>query len=394
MTSEKILDAADEIGPEAMVYVYDPESGMKGLLVVDSTATGTAGGGTRMLPDVTAEEIFELARAMTNKFAIYDFPRGGCKAGLWGDPMMPREKKNTIMRAFGRALKPYLESRIVSLATDMGVTSADLEIIYEGAGVSPPGKGLSSQEKNGEPLEYHLTGFGVVSAMKATCEIAGINLGGARVAIEGFGKVGGGVLRYSAKEGAKIVAISTIHEAAYNEDGLDVEELLKLRKQLGDGCLSEYEDASHITSADIYFLPVDVLVPGARPFVLTEDNAYKVQAKIICSGANIPITREAEKIFFKRGILSVPDFIANAGGTISAMVNYLGGNADQAFRAIDNLISKLTTEVLMEAREKNIDPYTIALDKCKQRVLKARAQTKKLSFQETMQEIKERLGVF
>lgn len=392
--SEKIILDADEIGPEAMVYVYDPESGMKGLLVIDQMATGTAGGGTRMLPDVTADEVFGLARAMTNKFAILDFPRGGCKAGIFGAPTIPKDKKKAVMMAFGRALRPYLESRKVSLATDMGVSGTDLAAIYEGVGIVPPGKGLAGQEKDGEPLENHLTGFGVVVAMKAACEVAGINMKGATVAIQGFGKVGGGEMRYSAELGAKIVAVSNSSLTIYNKDGLDSKKLLEMRKQLGRRCLEEYKDAERLAPRDIYFLPVDIMSPGARPYVITKHNAHKVQAKVICSGANIPTTYEAEKIFFKRGILSVPDFIANAGGTIAAMVSYLGGNADQAFRAIDNLISKLTTEVLMEAREKNMDPYTIALDKCKQRVLKARAQTKKLSFQETMQEIKEGLGVF
>jgi len=392
--SEKILaEYADEIGPETMVYVYDPDTGMKGLLVVDSMPTGTAGGGTRMLPDVSAEEVFGLARAMTNKFAILEFPRGGCKAGIWGDPMMPKDKKRNIMVAFGRALRPYLASREVSLATDMGVTGVDLEAIYEGVGIPAPGKGLSAKEKDGEPLENHLTGFGVVSAMNAACDIAGIKMKGARVAIEGFGKVGGGAARYCSQRGAKLVAVSTAYGAIYNEDGLDIDTLFKLRSQFGDTCLEKYDDGRHIANNEIYFLPVDIMMPGARPYVLTEDNINKVQAKIISSGANIPITPEAEKIYFRMGF-SVPDFIANSGGTISAMVSYLGGNEDQAFKAIDHLIGKLSTEVLTEACEKGIDPYTIALNKCRERVLAARGQTVKLTFEETMEQIKARLGVF
>jgi len=392
--SEKILlEEADEIGPETMVYVYDPDTGMKGLLVVDSMPTGTAGGGTRMLPDVTAEEIFGLARAMTNKFAILGFPRGGCKAGIWGDPMMAKDRKNKIMMAFGRALRPYLESRSVSLATDMGVNGSDLEAIYEGVGIPAPGKGLAGKEKDGEPLENYLTGFGVFVAMKAACDIAGIKMKGARAAIEGFGKVGGGAMRYCSQEGARVVALSTVYDAVYNEDGLDIDKLFKLRRQFGDKCLERYEDGRHIASSEIYFLPVDILMPGARPYVLTRDNIDKVQAKIIASGANIPITPEAEKIYFTRGF-SVPDFIANSGGTISAMVSYLGGNENQAFKAIDNLIGKLTTEVLTEACENTVDPYTIALRKCKERVVAARAQTKTLTFEETMEQIKARLGVF
>ena len=394
MSEKFLLEVADEIGPEAMVYVYDPETGMKGLLVVDQMVTGTAGGGTRMLPDVTAEEVYGLARAMTNKFAILGFPRGGCKAGIFGDPAMPKDKKKAVMEAFGRALKPYLGSRQVSLATDMGVGGDDVAAIYEGVGISAPGKGLSGQEKDGEPLENYLTGFGVVSAIKMACEVAGINVKGATVAIEGFGKVGGGEIRYCDEHGAKIVAISNIFGGIYNEKGLDVKKLMVMRRELGQKALQEYQDAEQIAPEDLYFIQSDVMSPGARPHVITEENAHRVKAKIVCSGANIPTTPEAERIMFERGILSVPDFIANSGGTIASMGNYLGGNQDQAFKAIDLLISRLTREILTEALKRKKDPYTIAINICKDRVVKARAQTKKLTFEETMAKIKEQLGVF
>lgn len=394
--SEKILfEMADEIGPEAVVYVYDPETSMKGVLVVDQMATGTAGGGTRMLPDVTAEEIFRLARAMTNKFAILDFPRGGCKAGIFGDPDMPKNKKKKVMVAFGRSLKPYLSSRQVSLATDMGVGGDDLAAIYEGVGIPGPGKGLSGLEKDGEPLENHLTGFGVVSAIKEAGKVIGIkDMKGITVAIEGFGKVGGGEIRYCNELGAKVVAVSNVYGGIYNKKGLDVEKLLKMRRKLGQKALQEYKDAEQIAPEELYFLKADVISPGARPYVITKDNARKVKAKIVCGGANIPTTPEAEKILFERGTLSVPDFIANSGGTIANMVNYLGGGAEQAFKAIEMLISRLTREVATEALRTKKDPYTIALNICKDRVLKARAQTKKLTFEETMAKIKVQLGVF
>lgn len=192
MSDKILLEKANEIGPEVMVYVYDPENGMKGLVVIDSTAAGTAGGGTRMVADLTADEVFALARAMTYKFAILGFPRGGCKGGIWGDPMMPKEQKKNIMKSFGKALRPYLESGILGLGTDMGVNDADVRNIYEGAGITRPGKrDLFSQICDGEPLGEHFTGFGVVCAMKAASKIAKRELKQARVAIEGFGKVGG-----------------------------------------------------------------------------------------------------------------------------------------------------------------------------------------------------------
>jgi glutamate dehydrogenase (NAD(P)+) len=390
MSEEILMHTANDIGPEAMIYVYDPVVKMKGLLVIDSMAGGPAGGGTRMLSDITADEIFGLARAMTNKFAILGLPRGGCKAGIWCDPLIEKEKKKEIMRSFGRALKPYLESRVVTLATDMGVSIEDLDMIYDGVGIKPAGKSLLAEEKDGETLGSHFTGYGVVIAMKAACEVAGVDMSKARLAIEGFGKVGGGVLRYAKKEGVKIVAISTIHEAVYDERGLDVEKLFELRHKYGDICLAQYNDAQHIAAKDLYYLPVEILVPGARPYVLSKDNIGGIQAKIISSGANIPATLEAERIFFERGIVSVPDFIANSGGTISATVNYMEGSAELAFKTIEKLVSKLTKAILQEALENNIDPYRIALEKCRKWVFEKRKEGKKLTFDQTIERIKER----
>ncbi|MBM3150440.1 MAG: Glu/Leu/Phe/Val dehydrogenase, partial [Chloroflexi bacterium] len=95
----------DELGPEKIVHVYDPTTGMKGVVVVDTTSLGGAAGGTRMLPDITSEEIFWLARAMTHKFAILDLPIGGAKAGLWADPSISGTSREAIMKAFGNGVK-------------------------------------------------------------------------------------------------------------------------------------------------------------------------------------------------------------------------------------------------------------------------------------------------
>ena len=394
MSETILLHQANSIGPETMVYVYDPVSNMKGLLVVDTTAPGTAGGGVRMAPDLSAQEVFDLARAMTNKYAIMKFPRGGCKSGIWGDPGMPRDKKRNIMMAYGRAIRPYLESGIAGVATDLGTSNEDVEAIHEGAGIKRPGKrDLFTQDRDGEQLPTHFTGYGVVSAMKAAAQIAGLNFKGARLAIEGFGKVGFGAVRYGSKEGAKIIALSTIHGAIYNEDGLDAPKLLELRKQLGDECIKEYKDAKHIPSSEIYFLPVDILMPGARAYVISKHHAPKVQAKIIVSGANIPITAEAEEMIFKRGILSVPDFISNAGGIIGNWALRVGGDGDQALKSIHDLITKRTTEVLLEAREKRIMPKTVAENMSEQEIIEVRKQAKRLTLEETTKKIKGLLGI-
>jgi glutamate dehydrogenase (NAD(P)+)/glutamate dehydrogenase (NADP+) len=361
----------DELGPEKIVHVYDPMTGMKGVVVIDTTSMGGAAGGTRMLTDITSEEIFWLARAMTYKFAILDMPIGGAKAGLWAEPSITGTPREAIMRAFGNGVKSLIAEGL-TLGPDMGTDAKDIATIYEGAGVPSRYSGLALQEKDGEPLEDHATGYGVVVAAKTACEFAGIDLRAATVAIEGFGKVGGGVARYMTEAGAKVVAISTIHGTTYNKEGLDIKKLLIARRKSGDKAVQEYKDAQHIDKGAIYFLPVDILVPGARPYVIDKDNANQVQAKIISSIANIPITDEAEESLFERGIYSVPDFISNAGGVVLGIVDVLGGTVDDVFKALRELLGPLTHEILADARKKGVNPRTLAVERTRERVLKTR----------------------
>ena len=389
----KLLKTADEIGPERIFHVYDPAVGMKGVVVVDTMVFGRAGGGTRMLPDITTEEIFGLARAMTHKFAILDIPTGGAKAGVWADPGIRGAPREAILRAFGNAVKPLLTAG-VALGADMGTDAEDVATIYEGAGFPPRSPGLSQQEKDGEPLENHATGYGVVVAAKAACEFADIELKGATVAIEGFGKAAGGVARYMVEEGAKVVAISTIKGTAYNEDGLDIKKLLDARKKSGDRAVEEYEDAQHIDRGAIYFLPIDILVPGARPYVIDKNNVSRVQAKVISSIANIPITDEAEEILFQRGIYSVPDFISNAGGVVLALVDSVRGTADDVFKALRNLLGSLTHDMLADARKEGISPRSLAVRRTKEKVLRARTEKPAaLSPDERRKLYRQRLGI-
>jgi glutamate dehydrogenase/leucine dehydrogenase len=389
----ELLKTADDIGPERILHVYDPASGMKGVTVIDTTVFGRAGGGTRMLPDITTEEIFGLARAMTYKFAILDIPTGGAKSGIWGDPGIRGEKREAVMKAFGNAIAPLMRAGL-GVGDDMGTNAHDVTLIYEGAGFSSRSPGLSQQEWEGEPMENHATGYGVGVAAAAACESAGIDLKGTRVAIEGFGKAAGGVARYLLDEGANIVAISTINGTTYNEKGLDVRKILEDRKNSGDGAVDNYQDARHIDRGELYFLPVDILIPGARPYVITGENASRVQARIISSIANIPITDDAEEMLFRKGVYSVPDFICNAGGVVLALVESVGGTPEDVFKALRNVLGKLTREVLTDARQEGTNPRSLAMKRTKGKVLKARTEKPpKLSPDERRQLYRERLGI-
>jgi glutamate dehydrogenase/leucine dehydrogenase len=385
------MKMTDEIGPEKIVHVHDPATGMKGVIVIDCTTLGRgAGGGIRMLPDITTEEIAGLARAMTYKFASLGVPVGGAKSGIWADPTIKGEERRGLMRAFGRAAKPLIESGL-SFGADIGTEGSDLPIIYEGAELEWTSAGLLTEEKDGEPLENHVTGYGVAVAAKAACNFAGIDIKGTSVAIEGFGKVGGGVARYITEMGAKVVALSTIHGAIYNENGLDVGKLLEARKTSGDIAVSEYEDAKHLGKEEIFLLPIDILIPGARPYVITAKNAGQVQAKIISSIANIPTTDEAEEILFQKGVQVIPDFISNAGGTVIGIIDFLGGTSDKAFAAAKELIASSTRDILADAHKEKTYPRSLAVERITERILRARKEGSTLTGKEIIKIMKERL---
>lgn len=390
MTSPLI--ETDELGPEVVLFVSDPETGMRGLLVVDCSVLGPCGGGTRMMPDLTPREVADLARSMTYKFGILGLPRGGSKAGLWGDPSCDPEEKRRIMRAFGRRLKPFLQSNYVAVGPDMGVTVNDLTDVYEGANVVNARSGLFARLVENDPAAYHITGFGVATSIRAALGTMKSDMAGARVAIEGFGQVGAGTARYVDRFGGKVVAISTLQGAIYNPDGLDVARLLELRRSVGDDCVLSYEKAERIPLSSLYFLPVDVVVPGARPYVIHEGNIGDLNTRAIVSGANIAVTRGAYEALYNKGVVIVPDFISNAGAAVASWVDFLAGDFDQALTTIDRLLGHLTTDVLQEAEKTGRSPYTVATDRVKQRIQEARGQPPK-SFEQIKVEIRQLFGM-
>ncbi|MGH9072223.1 MAG: Glu/Leu/Phe/Val dehydrogenase dimerization domain-containing protein, partial [Acidimicrobiales bacterium] len=174
----------DEWGPEKIVLVSDPKTGMRGVLVIDNTARGMGKGGTRMSPTVTVEEVCRLARVMTWKWAGVDLSFGGAKAGIRADPASP--DKEAVLRSWARALRKHIPSDYV-LGLDMGLTERDAAVVQDeledrGAAVGSP------TELGGVPYdELGLTGFGVAESADVACESAGISLKGASVAIQGFG---------------------------------------------------------------------------------------------------------------------------------------------------------------------------------------------------------------
>ncbi len=193
-----------------------------------------------------------------------------------------------------------------------------------------------------------------------------LNLKGASVAIEGFGNVGRPAVQFLAKLGVKLVAASDSRGAVFDREGIDVAELIAVKNKAGS--VSAYPRGNKLSIAELLTVPCDILIPAARPDCIHAQNAGAIKAKLVLQGANIPATAEAETILHRRGVLVVPDFIANAGGVICASVEYHGGTESSVFETIAQKIRFNTEAVLRRSRDAKIEPRQAAIDLAKERV--------------------------
>lgn len=355
----------DELGPEKVLHVYHAKHGMKGFVVIDNTAFGPGKGGIRMTPSVTQGEVQDLARIMTLKNALAELPFGGAKSGIVADPRkITAEKKAEIVKAFAEALKEVSPSNYVA-APDINMGEKEMKIFAETNGdmKSVTGKPISM---GGLPHELGSTGYGVFLAAKIGAEFAGIDLKKAKIAIEGFGNVGSFVVKFLYEMGATINAVSDINGTVYNEKGLDYDKLVEVNKK--EGTIYKYPDAEKLPDRELFELPVDVIITAAVPNVIKSDNVENIKAKLIVEGSNIPMKSHIERRLYEKGVMVIPDFVANAGGVISSYVEFIGGTEKEMFKTVKEKIEKNTWIVLQKAKDENTYPRHAAGEIALQRV--------------------------
>mgnify|MGYP001049406218 CR=1 FL=1 len=362
----EIFGYADELGPEKVVHFHDPKLNLRAILVVDNTALGPAMGGTRMLPDVTTAEVFRLARAMTLKNAAAGLPYGGGKGGIMADPSVPN--KDELIRAYAKFLRSHSD---YIPGPDMGTNEHCMAIIFDeiGRAVGLP------RELGGIPMdEAGVTGYGVGEACEVAAGYINLQLGGATAAIEGFGAVGQAVFRSLGGKGVKVVAVSDINGAIYNPNGLDYDALITREPETGKVSKlwnRKHKDGQVLDRGELFKLDANILVPGARPDAITMENVSGLKAKMVVEAANIPVSREAEKYLGDKGILIVPDFIANSGSTIAAVVELRRGTLGEAFQAIKRKIRENVQIVLDLAHKEKLYPREAGEMLARERVIAA-----------------------
>jgi glutamate dehydrogenase/leucine dehydrogenase len=192
---------------------------------------------------------------------------------------------------------------------------------------------------------------------------------GARIAVQGFGSVGKAAARFLSERGAILVAASDTGGAIYNPDGIDVMHLVETK--LDTDSVVNYAQGKRLTADEIFGLDADILIPAATADVINERNVSAIKARLILQGANIPATAAAEKALHERGVLSVPDFIANAGGVIMAAMEYEKRTEKEAFAAIEERIKKNTALILDKMKKECKLPRDAARELAMERVIHA-----------------------
>ena len=357
------FEFTDELGPLKVIHVYEPSVNLKAILVIDNVATGPSIGGVRMAEDVSTLECFRLARAMTLKNAAAGLPHGGGKVVLYGNPKMPKESKQLLIRALANTLR---QTEDYIFAPDMGTDEECMAWVKDEIGrvVGLP------REIGGIPLdEIGATGWGLSHATEVALEFCDYELQNSRIIVQGFGAVGKHAANFLTKKGAVLVATSDSRGAIYNPNGLNVEKLMEIKSQ--GGRLSDYEDAEKLECDAIIDIECEIWIPAARPDVINENNVERLKTKLMIQGANIPVTQGAEKILADKGILCIPDFIANAGGVICAASEYRQASEAQAMQAIEDKLRRNTRLVLEGALKRRILPRQAANELALQRIEKA-----------------------
>ncbi len=340
-----------------------------GYVAIDSTVDGHSSGGLRVAPDIDEAEVRELARTMTLKYGFVGLPQGGAKAGVIGDSEAPREKRRQQLVAFARAIAPLLRHRVYLPGADIGTDISDIRYMLNSVGVR-----IKRREMRGNRPGYY-TSLTVFTGVKESARHLGLRLSDLTVAIEGFGKVGSALATLLDEAGARIVAVSTLRGAIYNPLGLKVRVLTDLLAEVDSRLVDLYPDAERIDREALRELPVQVLCPCARQDSLHLGNASRIQARIVSSGANNPVTREAEKVLFDRGILCLPDFVTSSGGVLGGRMELAQVGPARIASFVEQHMGARIAWLLEEARRRHVPARELAVPLALSRFQQMRQRT-------------------
>lgn len=357
---ETVLAEADggEERARGGLVIDVPLGTTRGFVVLDRVLCDRTCGGLRVLPDVTVDEIRGQARFMTNKFAFFGIACGGAKAGLVEVPGWGPEDRAEALEAFGRALRPIMQRRLYIVAEDMGCRREDAWRLSYGAGLvpSPVPAANGSGRTSG-------TYAGVTAAVAGAValEHAGRRVAGATFAVEGFGRVGRSAALALAARGARLRAASTVHGAIAAEH-IDPRRLGDFLDAHGEAAITRFPGARPIPRAALFSEDVDLLLPCARPAAIHAGNVDELRCRAIAPGGNCAVAEGLEDALHARGIVSVPAFVANAGGVVAGHLSALAPRAATRDWLFTEWFAGLVRRLLRAAAARGVPPETVAAE--------------------------------
>ena len=352
----------------------------QGYRVQHNKARGPMKGGLRYHPDMDEDHAAALANLMTWKTAIVDIPFGGAKGGINCDPLtMSESELNKVTRRFVEQTKEIIGPTIDIPAPDVNTNAKVMGWIMDEYSKYA---GFSPAVVTGKPLELfgsegrdEATGRGVMVVLDEALKERGKSWQDIRVAVQGFGNVGANAARLIAEHGAKIVAVADHMGGVSNDDGLDISALNDWVHE--HRTVKGFSGGEPFNSPEVITWDVDVLIPAALEDAITEDNVAGVKADIIVEGANGPTSPAAHEALVKRGVLIVPDILANAGGvTVSYFewvqnIQQFSWNKERVDQELTDTMRKAYAAVSEVAEEHSIDMRTAAFVLAIRRVGKA-----------------------
>jgi glutamate dehydrogenase (NAD(P)+) len=350
----------------------------EGYRVIHSTILGPSKGGIRFDPAVNIDEVRALAAWMTWKCAVVDIPYGGAKGGIACNPReMSVGEIERLMRAYTISMLDIFGPDKDIPAPDMGTGPREMAWLMDEYSKA---KGMTvNAVVTGKPLvlggslgRTEATGRGVMVSALAGMEKLRLNPYRATAAVQGFGNVGSWGAKLLQEKGVTICGLSDISGAYYNQRGIDVEKAIAFRNA-NNGTLEGFKDAELISNEELLALNVDVLVPAAKEDVITHENAGSIQAKLIVEGANGPTSASADDLINQKGIMVVPDILANAGGVTVSYFEWVQNRIgykwalDRINRRSDRMMKDAFDNVFETSQKYGVSlrlaAYIVAIDK-------------------------------
>lgn len=328
----------------------------EGFRVQHSSLRGPCKGGLRYHPDVEMNEVRALAAWMTLKCAVAGIPYGGAKGGVCVDPSkLSSRELERLTRCYVEQISPIIGAHKDIPAPDVGtnaqvmgwVMDAYSHVVGQDSPAIVTGKPLSI---GGSLGRREATGRGVMLCTERVVEKQGLTPAQCRVAVQGAGNVGFTAAKLLAERGYRVVALSDVSGGLYCPDGLDLNEI-EMHLRAPHALLEAYHapNVKHISNYELLVCPCDILIPAALENQITLQVAQKLQASIIVEGANGPTTNEADKVLNERGVLVIPDILANEGGVIVSYFEWVQ-NLQSISWSLNDVNDKLFS-ILMNAFE-------------------------------------------